>query len=83
MTFLGTALTTLSPEDLTKLVLTYGPAVEALIQFIEAHRDNEKRAQVADEITRGLQRAKETGDSSGLESAIRAHCDAIRGCRLP
>lgn len=82
MSLLTGALASLPVGDLVKMVADYGPAIEALIQFIEKVEDDKIRAQSMDSITRGLQYASQTGDTSLLESAIRAHCGAA-GCELP
>lgn len=82
MSILGSALSLLSPEDLLTVIAKYGPAIEALIGFIERERDDKLRAVSMDAITRGLQYASQTGDPSQLEVAIKAHC-GVDGCRLP
>jgi len=82
MGLLSAALSSLSPVDMAKIIVEYGPCLEALIQFIELQEDEKKRALAMTDITRGLQYAKQTGDTSQLEASIRAHCGA-NGCRLP
>lgn len=81
MSIIGTALSLASPEDIVKIVATYGPAIEALIEFIEMHHDEKVRAQSMDSITRGFQIAKQTGDPSEVQAAIRSHCTPD-GCRI-
>jgi hypothetical protein len=82
MGILGAALTSVSPEDMAKIITEYGPAIEALIRFIETQRDDKIRALSMDSITRGLHYASQTGDTTQLESAIKDHCGA-NGCKLP
>jgi len=82
MTLLGVALTAISPEDATKIIAEYGPVIEALIRFMETRLDDKLRASSMNEITRGFQNASQTGDTSQLEAAIRAHCTRD-GCTLP
>ena len=74
MSILGDAFT--SSADMLNLLAKYGPAIEALIQFIELQADEKKRAVAFDGITRGLQYASQTGNTTLLESAIRAHITA-------
>lgn len=70
------------PAQVAEMVVKYGPALLALVQLIEQERDAEKRAALTDELTRGMQFAKETGDTSQTENALRAHCNSVHGCRL-
>lgn len=64
-----------------KALIDNWKAINSLIQFIEAHQDAKVRANAMDAISRGFQDAKETGDTSQLEKAIREHCTSI-GCRI-
>jgi hypothetical protein len=70
-----------APADIATLILKYGPAISALIHFIELEEDEKKRACAMDEITRGLQAASETGDTTLLEAALKAHI-SNRGVRV-
>jgi hypothetical protein len=83
---LDAALKAIPPGDAIRIVAQYGPAlgemIAAVIQFMEKQEDDKLRATSMDSFTRGLQIAKETGDTSQLEAAIRGHCSAS-GCRLP
>lgn len=71
-----TSLSAMPAADLVKIIAEYGPAIEALIQFIELHKDNEKRALSMNSLTRGLHYAKETGDTTQLSQALRSHLAA-------
>lgn len=68
--------------DILKALIQNWPAVEALLRYIEQHEDDKKRAAAMDAISRGFQNAKETGDTSALEKAVRDHCPSS-GCRIP
>jgi hypothetical protein len=82
MSLIGLGLGALSPVELIEAIGKYGPAIEALIRFIEVHKDDKLRALSVDSITRGLQFAKETGDTTALNEALRDHCDSS-GCHFP
>lgn len=82
MSIVGTALSALSPADMVKILAEYGPAIEALVRFIEKHGDDKTRALAMDSITRGLHYATQTGNTADLEAAIRSHCSP-NGCQLP
>jgi hypothetical protein len=73
MSLIGEAITSMSPDEILKLIQDYSPVIIAIVSFIEQHKDDKKRALALDGITRGLQYAKETGDTAELEAAIRAH----------
>lgn len=79
MGILSVALDSFSPDDIAKLIVQYGPAIEALVRFIELEKDEKKRALSMDAITRGLQSAKQTGDTTQLMDAVRSHCTSV-GC---
>lgn len=70
MSFLGSFIVIVA-----KLLTQYGPAIEALLEFLERREDDKLRAQSMDAITRALHEATETGNTESLESAIRAHCN--------
>jgi hypothetical protein len=68
-----------SAGDLLDVLAKYGPLIEALITFIEKQQDDTVRAVAMSDITRGLQYASQTGDTSQLETAIRNSLRASSG----
>lgn len=82
MGILGTVLAAIPATDALKFLLEFEPLIEEAIQFGERQHDDKLRAASMDSITRGLQYAKETGDTSQLEQAIKDHCGPD-GCRIP
>lgn len=81
MTFLFAILKLFPFGDILRAALENREAIGALIEFIEMHQDDKLRAESMDLITRGLRYAKQTGDTSQLEMAIRDHCTSS-GCRI-
>ena len=72
------ALAAIPGEDLVK----FAPLLLAVIKGTMDHDGEEKIALSMDSISRGLQYAKETGDTSQLTAAIDAHIGAS-GIRVP
>lgn len=82
MGILGEVLSKADPIQILKLVTEYGPLIDAIIGYIQTHKEDEKRAAVMDGITRGFHNASETGDTTQLMEAIRSHCGPS-GCGTP
>lgn len=82
MGILGDVLAQADPVQIMKLLASYGPVIEAVIQFIETEKEEKLRALSMDSITKGFHNASETGDTTQLENAIRSHCTPS-GCTSP
>lgn len=76
MGLVSEALSAIPGEDLIR----FAPLIIAVITGTMGHASQEKIALSMDSISRGLEYAKETGDTSQLEKAIRDHIhpDGIR-----